>query len=114
MKKVTIITGEHASGKTTLAKKLCENKKAVWLSSLDIEKVREVEFDTEIIVIDGLAIEDMEKLKMLITTETFIATPKFKKEFFMERPEVIVTTNCFTKEDFIQRQHIEFIEMIRK
>jgi predicted ATPase len=112
MKKVTIITGNQGTGKTMLAKKLCENKKSIWFDSLENNFEKQIDIDTEIIVIDDLSCISMPKVKELITAKSLIFRPNYHKSpIKIQRPEVILISNSLTKKDFRKRDHIEFIEM---
>jgi predicted P-loop ATPase len=112
MKKVTIITGKQGTGKTILAKKLCENKKSIWFDSLENNFEKQIDIDTESIVIDGLSCSSMPAVKKLITAKTLVFRPSYSKNAIkMERPEVILISNSLTKKDFRKREHIEFIEI---
>jgi len=111
MKPVTIITGSPASGKTTLAKNMCEGKKSIWLSSLDSHSFSEINIDTDIVVIDGLATKsNLEKLKSFYTAEKIIVEKQLKDPVKIERPELIIISNSLKKEDFNYRPYIKFIE----
>lgn len=95
MKKVTIISGPPASGKTTLAKKLCKNKKAVWMDGWEMKsdfRFRAVEPDTEVIVIEMDSINEayLGRLKMLVTSTHITVNKIGKQPFKMERPEMII------------------------
>lgn len=95
MRKVTIITGADNSNK---AKELTEDKKAVWLQSLSKTSVKGIEFDTEVVGIDELSINDMKKLKAFISVEFLTFRAHYAENpISITRPELIAITNCLDK-----------------
>lgn len=115
MKKVTIITGAAASGKTTKAGELTASRKTIWLDRLDLDDpflFQSVTPETEVIVMDGLAgKKSLSQIKMLITTPMVMVNRKGKMSIEVERPEIIIVSNDLKKDDFRECQHLEIIEM---
>ena len=114
MKNVTIITGKQASGKTTKAKEMVANKKAVFLLQFEIcnnYQYSKILKDTDVIVIDGLGLREKQEIIKLISSDTILVNRKHEVSFKMERPELILVSNSLDKKDFTEFPFIKFIEM---
>lgn len=112
MKNVTIILGSQASGKTTKAKEMVANKKAILLKQFDTNyPYSEILKDTEVIVIDELGLRDLAEVKNLIKSDTILINKKHEVPFEMQRPELILVSNSLKKSDFPTLPFIKFIEM---
>lgn len=112
MKKVTIITAGQGKGKTTKVKQLTENKKTYWIPSIHPGCLRYVPIDTDVIVIEDLIERDLPQIKSLITTQSLLVRPPYSNKIInLIRPEVICTSSVLTRSHFIEREHIEYIEM---
>lgn len=114
MKKVTIILGPPESGKTFKAKEMCKGKKSVWINNYDLGSpfvFREVDRETEFIVIDEFGDKDIERIKSLITSETIIRSKPGEWDYELVRPEVILTSNFYKESDFTPRSQVEIITL---
>ncbi len=115
MKKVTIITGNQSTGKTQKAKELTASKKTVWLDSLNLDNnflYQSVTTETEVIVMDGLTgKKNLAEITLLITTPFLMINKRGQMSTEIERPEIIIVSNDFKKDDFRERPHLEIIEM---
>lgn len=113
MKKVTIITGAVATGKSKKAREMTASKKTVWLDRLNLKDpflFQSITSETEVIVIDDLADQKISEIKKFIGTPKLMVNTRGKMSFEVERPEIIIVSNDLKKKDFI-RQHVDFIEM---
>jgi broad-specificity NMP kinase len=109
---VTIITGPPASGKTSKAIQMTEGKNAYCLQGHDILSdfwTSRLTEETEIILLDDVSRKDC--LKLLITAENLIVNRKGTDSFEIKRPELVITTNCFTDADFTPRPYLKFINL---
>lgn len=97
MNNVTIISGEQGSGKTTVAHTLCEGKKAVWFNGFERNMFKNLETDTDIMVIDNLhTIKDLKYLKELINTKNITFRKAYSGVFNkIKRPQVIAISQLF-------------------
>lgn len=115
MKKITIITGNQATGKTTKAKELTASRKTVWLNRLNLDDpflFQSITPETEVIVMDGLAgKKNLSEIKMLIATPMLMVNRQGKMSMEVERPQIIIVSNDFKKDDFRECPHLEIIEM---
>lgn len=101
MKKVTIITGGQGTGKSTIAKQMCDGKK-YYESFKDLyQTIRDMPTGTEIIIIDMYFKSD---ILAAIKAEYLQIKPRKSKDVItLKVPDLIICTD----------QSVEFIEQIQ-
>lgn len=93
MSKVTVISGPPMTGKTTKAKKLVGDRKAVWTYLQARNQFSEVDFDTEVIVLEGVLFPEQEHIALgLIVSNTIAVTRREGDPLLLPIPEIIITT----------------------
>lgn len=101
MKKVTIITGPQASGKTTLAKQMTEGRKAVFITP---DKggnhflFHEVKEDTEVIVMEEAY--SASQVRAISGSNKIMIDRQCRNPIEIDTPDLIFTSNILTKKDF--------------
>jgi len=118
MNKVIIITGKQGSGKSTKLREIVGQYNYIDIgdSLISGEWKKEVaSTNCKFITIDGLTNQHIEheNFKQLITCESFTARPYYGLiNNRYDRPILILTCQeKISKQDFRQREHIEFIEL---
>ena len=113
MKKVTIILGPPNTGKTTKAKEMVEGRKAAWMdiSTFGLLDFSGITPEIEVIVFDGCTYRNKHLLTYYITCKQLHAEKKGCEPILIERPELIIISNDFKREDFRERSWVTFIEM---
>ncbi len=115
MKKIIIITGAGATGKTTKAKELTKDLKTACLSFSTYKKgERRINYsnvspDTEAIIIEESA--TITEIIPMYFTNTVIVDKRGFDPFEYKLQLIIFTSNNLTKNDFPANLRIEFIEM---
>lgn len=94
MNKLTLLIGPHGSGKTITAKKIVERKKALFLRA-NLKKplcLPGLQSDTEVIIFDEANLDFVSVIKSVDSLEFTALKAK------MNMPDVIIISNCITKE----------------
>lgn len=91
---VTIITGKRGSGKSSLVKKIVEDKKAVWVEQYALKGAfwtseYEVKKNTEFIIIDEVT--EIGELKELFG-DVLVVRERLKKDYSISMPQIIIVS----------------------
>ncbi|MDQ2718206.1 MAG: virulence-associated E family protein [Bacteroidota bacterium] len=94
MKEVTIITGKHASGKTTLARKMTENLNAVEILKPDYQSIKSaMEDEPDVIILEDATRETIKEIYMYAQKQSFTYRPAYAREMITKPfPKVICCT----------------------
>ena len=90
---IITIQGKQGEGKTSLAKKIYENRKAVFINVRDIFArfgFMSVENDTEFIIVDDIKRKDFEKVYSVFTENNIKIERRGEKSFSIKTPNVIL------------------------
>lgn len=91
---ITIITGKRGSGKSSLAKKIVGDKKAVWVQQHSLKSdfwasEYEVKADTEVIIVDEVS--DISKVKELFN-DVLVIQERLKRKRRVSMPQIIIVS----------------------
>lgn len=110
MNTVTFILGAAATGKTTKANELVRGKKCFHMQSVKQKFYYKIPVDTEVILIDGFILSDLEDLKVLITSPYISIEKRGFDPVVIDRPEIIVASQYFLTSSVIYpRPHYTYI-----
>lgn len=95
VQKFTIVTGKQSSGKSTLARKMIENLKAVIVSDSKYPGLKEAfEHEPEVIVLDEARAIDIQVISNYLKIGSFTYRPQYNSETITKPfPKVICCTN---------------------
>lgn len=90
---IITIEGNPEEGKTSLAKKICENRKTVFINSCSIFTpfgFMSIENDTEFIIVDDIKRKDFEKVYSVFKQKNIQIERRGEKIFSIKTPNVIL------------------------
>ena len=95
MNNLTIITGKQGSGKSTKAKEITANKKALWLTELQPGWVKELQDETEVVILDecNWTRDKMSIMDLISQTTISYRKPYEKEKTTRKTPYFIICTN---------------------
>lgn len=113
MKKVTFIIGNQGTGKTTKAKEIVGNRKAIWIDSLSMDLATQgLTATTEVIVIEEFLNTDIDLLKEYMSMTTIVFRLPFTyAEIVMNIPDIIIISQDESLLPLMERRSIEIINM---
>jgi predicted kinase len=115
MNSVIIILGDHARGKSQLARKISANKRTVYVSDFMLKSgfaFSDITKDTEVILIDELSFKYLNEFMLLITSETIVIEKKGLNPVEIIRPKIIAVSNSLSVKDFSISAHRSYISII--
>lgn len=112
MKKVTIILGGSGSGKTTLAKKIAEGRKALFLSSSDLESFARYHIteEAEIIIVEEAWLTS--EILDLVCCDSINVNKQGLPVYEIACPDLVFTSNCLKPKDFQNFRHNPNVQII--
>lgn len=110
-RKDIIIIGKQGAGKSTIARKMVDRRRAVWIDAEEMILLRAVEESTEVVIIEGLTKKGLPELKRIMSNKVIsIRKPYHSRLIEIKLPQVIVTTVELTREDLTDLPGMEIIE----
>lgn len=99
---VTLILGGQASGKTTLAKKMTQDKKTVWLDRSDVWRefgLKDITIRTKCIIIEEVSDTDVIYFYNAVSYLPIHRPMKKSVIIDLSKREIIITSNTIKKKD---------------
>ena len=113
MKKVTILFGPKASGKTVRANKIINGRKSVTIYGADLLSpfcFESVDTDTEVIVFEELT--DIRLINFLIDRQHLTVNKYNLRPFTIECPEIIINTQKLQEHLLQMNESVEIIHCV--
>jgi len=113
MKKVTILVGPKASGKTTTANEMAKGRKSVTICHPDLLNpfcFDSVDTDTEVIIFEELT--EVGQLNFLINRDKLTVNKYNSGPFTMQRPEIIIITQKLQEHLLQLNESVEIIHCV--
>jgi len=110
MQKVTLVSG-NSVGRGLEALKLAKGKRVIWADDVDIDP-REYDGEPCVIIYNSLLVRDLAKLKRFVSQKRVaVRVPYGREGISMERPEIIIITNDWEIEDFLDIEGLEIVKI---
>lgn len=113
MKKITILVGPKASGKTTRANEMAVGKKSVTITNPDLRNpycFKDVQTDTELIILEEIV--DIIQINELMNRQQLSVNGPLIYPFHMPIPQIIIITQKPVEHLFDTNENVDIIHCV--